>query len=516
MPLHRRERLRQVRHRATQAIDRPTLCVSGTHVYYWVQPGRKYGTDGCQLCGMNAVGGGPVNLFAQIQALYQQGQRFVLRDIWLMEPGGITSTRRFLVRQLQVVIVVLRGFFLDHQCVLRASALTYTTLLALVPMLAFTFAFLKGLGVQNQLEPILIDKLAVGSEETVRVIVQYINNVRVGTLGVIGLGALLFSTLLQFSAVERSLNEIWGVREGRTVLRRLTDYISMMIIAPVMLLLAIAATATVKNQAMVATLLHMQFIGDAMLLGFTLLPYVAIWLAFTFFYMFIPNTQVHLFPALIGGFVGGMLWQLAQWSYITFQVGMAKYQAIYGAFAQLPVLMIWLYISWTIVLLGAEVAFACQYAGTYTFERFASATSFHVREWLASALYFSLVQAYTEGQGPWSAEHFAQQHQVPIRLLREILDVLVQERLLIEDATTPEHYVPGRHPDAITPWHILYALRHHGKHAIDDVLACRESCATALMAQVEAATEQVAGARNMVQWLAESSAIDPAVEGRST
>lgn len=437
------------------------------------------------------------------QTMYQRGHQFLLRDIWLVDSASVSSMRSFWVRQLQVVVIVLRGFFMDHQCVLRASALTYTTLLALVPMLAFMFAFLKGLGVQNQLEPILIERLAVGSEETVKLIINYINNVKVGTLGVIGLGALLFSTLLQLGAVERSFNQIWGVREGRTLVRKLADYISIMVVTPLMLTLAIAATATVKSQALVTALMETYLIGNAMIVAFTLLPYVAVWLAFTFFYIFIPNTRVQIVPALFGGFIGGMLWQLAYQGYITFQVGMAKYQAIYGAFAQLPVLMIWLYISWVIVLLGAEVVFACQNAGTYALERFASYTSFHMREWLASAVYFSLAQTFSKGAGPWSAVRFAHQHRIPIRLLREILDILVHEKFLVEDAANPEHYVPGRDPDTVTPWHILYTLRHYGKHDIDDVLKLQDVCATAVMEQVEEAAQEVAGSRSMVQWLTE-------------
>jgi membrane protein len=211
------------------------------------------------------------------------------------------------VRPLQVVLIVLRGFFLKHQCLLRASALTYTTLLALVPMLAFMFAFLKGLGVQNQLEPLLIDKLSAGSEETVRLLIGYVNKVEVGTLGIIGLGALLFSTLLQLETIERALNEIWGVRRGRTLIRRVADYVSMMVIAPVLLLLALTVNAALKSQTLIATLLERRLIGDAMVLVFTMLPYVAMWGAFTFFYAFIPNTRVKLVPALCGGVFAGTL-----------------------------------------------------------------------------------------------------------------------------------------------------------------------------------------------------------------
>jgi membrane protein len=447
--------------------------------------------------------------------LYQQVRAFVLHDIWLVDTSVAPRAVQLGVRPLQVVLIVLHGFFLEHQCLLRASALTYTTLLALVPMLAFMFAFLKGLGVQNQLEPLLIDKLSAGSEETVRLLIGYVNKVEVGTLGIIGLGALLFSTLLQLETIERALNEIWGVRRGRTLIRRVADYVSMMVIAPVLLLLALTVNAALKSQTLIATLLERRLIGDAMVLVFTMLPYVAMWGAFTFFYAFIPNTRVKLVPALCGGVFAGTLWQLAQWGYIEFQIGIAKYQAIYGAFAQLPALMVWLYVSWVITLLGAEVTFACQNVAVYSLGRFASLSSFYVKEWLASALYFSLAQAFMEGKGPWSAVAFAQQHRIPIRLLHEILQHLLAARLVVEDATAPEHYVPGRDPATITPWHILHALRHQGTQALEEVCEWYEPRAATLMAQIEEAEQRVAGARSIAQWLAEKDSVGEKPEGRA-
>jgi membrane protein len=407
---------------------------------------------------------------------------------------------------LQVVLIVWRGFFWDHQCLLRSSALTYTTLLALVPMLAFMFAFLKGLGVQNMLEPWLIDKLSAGSEDTVRLIIDYVNNVKVGTLGVIGLGSLLFSTVLQLRTVEHTLNEIWGVRAGRPLLRQISDYVSVMVIAPVLLLLAITVNAVLRSQV-VAVLLKQPYIEDALVL---MLTYVAVWGVFIFIYAFIPNIRVRLVPALIGGIVAGTLWQLAQRAYIDFQVGVVKYHAIYGAFAQLPLLMIWLYISWVIVLLGAELTFACQNVAVYPLERFAPFTNFYVREWLASAIYFSLARAFAEGTGSWSATAFAQQYRIPMRLVREVIQSLLHAKLVIEDAVAPEHYVPGYDLTTITPWHILCALRHQGNTLMEELVALGDTRAALLMEQVEAATRQVAGAQSVAQWLAEKAPMNEA------
>jgi membrane protein len=227
------------------------------------------------------------------------------------------------------------------------------------------------------------------------------------------------------------------------------------------------------------------------------------WGVFTFIYAFIPNIRVRFVPALIGGMVAGTLWQLAQRAYIDFQIGVVKYHAIYGAFAQFPVLMIWLYISWVIVLLGAELTFACQNVAVYPLERFAPLANFYMREWLASAVYFSLAQAFTEGTGSWSAVAFARQYRIPMRLVREVIQSLLHAKLVVEDAATPEHYVPAYDLAAITPWHILCALRHQGNARMEELVALGDTRAALLMEQVEAATRQVAGARSVARWLAE-------------
>jgi membrane protein len=239
----------------------------------------------------------------------------------------------------------------------------------------------------------------------------------------------------------------------------------------------------------------------------TLLPYIALWLVFAFFYSFLPNTRVHAVPALIGGVVGGTLWQITQWVYIELQVGMANAQAIYGALAQLPVLMLWIYASWIMTLLGAEVAYACQHVTTYIPARLVRSASVHVKEWLTQALYFAMVRTFAAGTEAWSAVTFAQQYALPLRLVQELLVPLRQAGLIVEAADAPDHYVPGRDPAGVTPWHILHAVRHHGDQALGDLIALRDPLTARLMTQIEESQQQVAGAASIAQWLAEK---DPA------
>ncbi|MBM3223268.1 MAG: YihY/virulence factor BrkB family protein [Candidatus Tectomicrobia bacterium] len=444
-------------------------------------------------------------LLASLLGLYERLRLFVSRDVWRADLAVTSRLGSVCTYPLRIVLIVVRGFFLEHQCLLRASALTYNTLLSVVPMLAFMLAFLKGLGVHNLLEPFLLDMLAIRSEEMVRTILYYANNIEVRTLGGIGLGTLLITTMLGVGNVERSFNEIWGVRTERPILRKIADYASVLVLAPVALLLATGINTRLHSPMFMGTWLGMPMISEAVswfsAMASTLLPYVALWLVFTFFYSFLPNTRVHALPALIGGIFGGTLWQISQWAYIELQVGMANAQAIYGALAQLPVLMLWLYVSWVTTLLGAEVAYACQHVTTYFPARLVQHTSIYVREWLAQALYFSLARTFMEGQGAWSAVTFAQQQRIPLRLLNDIIQPLREAGLLLETAASPDHYVPGRDPAHMTPWLIVQALRHHGDQTLGDLITLQDPLTTRLMTQLEEAQQHAAGSHSIPQWL---------------
>jgi membrane protein len=447
-----------------------------------------------------------VALVTGLLALYQRFHLFVGRDIWRADLTATSRLGAIGIYPLRVVLIVVRGFWFEHQGLLRASALTYSTLLSLVPILAFALAFLKGLGVNNLLEPFLITMGVIGSEETVRMLLSYASNIEISTLGGIGLGTLVFTTVLGVGNVERAFNEIWGVHTERPILRKIADYASVLVLGPVALLLATGINTRLHSPTFVTTWLGIGVIGEAVTLFSTvmatMLPYVALWLVFAFFYSFLPNTRVQAIPAVIGGVVGGTLWQIAQWGYIAFQVGMANAQAIYGALAQLPVLMLWIYVSWVTTLLGAEVAYACQHVTTYFPARLVHCASMYVREWLAHTLYFSLVRAFIEGTGTWSAVTFAQQHHLPLRLLHEILTPLQEAGLLVETATSPDHYVPGRDPASITPWHLLQALQHYGDQTLGGILTLHDPLTARLMAQIEEAQQQAAGTYTIPQWLA--------------
>lgn len=242
-----------------------------------------------------------------------------------------------------------------HQVSLRAAALTYTTVLSLVPFLAIAFAVLKGFGVQNALEPVLLKVAGEASSEVVGRIIGYVNNTNVKSLGVIGLLTLLVAVVNLLTSIEEAFNAICGVSDTRSLQRRFSDYLSVVVVGPVLLIVAMSMTSSLQSQWLVQWLINHTWLGDAILLLFRLVPYLSVWIAMTFLYSYLPNAKVPLRSALLGGVVAGTIWQLTQWAYFHFQVGVANYNAIYGALAALPIFLVWIYTSWLIVLFGMEL-----------------------------------------------------------------------------------------------------------------------------------------------------------------
>lgn len=343
--------------------------------------------------------------------------------VWEQDQGGLNPLQAILLRQLQTAALVGRDFLTDR-CLLRASALTYTSMLAIVPLLALTFALLKAFGVQNLLEPLILEKLSVGSEEVVSSIIGYINNTQVARLGALGLVLLLVAVVSLLTNVEKSFNHIWGVKSTRSLMRRFSDYLSVILVGPVLLISAMSMTTTLTSHGLVQRLLEMEVVGSALLVFFKVTPYLFMWLAFAGLYVFMSNTKVEWKAALIGGIFGGTLWQLAQWAYVNFQVGVAKYNAIYGTMAALPIFMVWLYFSWVIVLLGLEVTYAKQNLRVSGYDLRDEEVSTLGHEQVSMAILVVLAERFMRGESPLSQGELAQMLAVPPRLCGSILSRL--------------------------------------------------------------------------------------------
>ncbi|MBE0596591.1 MAG: YihY family inner membrane protein [Desulfuromonadales bacterium] len=396
--------------------------------------------------------------------LVRRSREFLRRGIWELNEPEIPRGRRFFLRQFRFGILTAREFIADG-CILRASALTYFTLLAIVPLFALTFALLTGLGVQNTLEPLLLERLTVGSEEIVEQLISYINNTNIGRVGVIGVITLLMTVIALMTNIEGTLNHLWGVKETRSPFRRFADYTSIMLLGPLFLFAAISMTSSLESQVLVQALLDRAFIGHLILFLFRVLPYVVMWAAFTALYIFMPNLKVRFQAALVGGIFGGTLWQLAQWGYVSSQVGVARYNAIYGTLAALPILMVWIYLSWIIVLLGAEVAYVWQNQAIIRREIREEKVNFLSQEMVALTILAAVADVFERGGRPWDMEKIASRLALPPRLTRIVLDELVQLGFLSHvrsEGDEEDRYQPGKPPEKVRVHDVILALRNNG------------------------------------------------------
>jgi len=243
--------------------------------------------------------------------------------------------------------------FIDDRCTTLASALSFSSMLSIVPFLAIVFAILKALDVHTTLAPLLLSNLAVGSQEIVARILRYINNTRVGSLGVVGLVTLFLSILATLDNIEDAFNQICGIGRGKAVHHKLRDFLIVIFSIPLLIGLAVIITTSLQHQGVVQWFLRLSGIGNLFLL--CVVPWLSIWIALVCLYQFIPNVRIRFRHALAGGLIAGTAWQLTQWAFIHFQLGVSRHNAIYGTLALLPVFMMWIYTCWVIVLAGMEI-----------------------------------------------------------------------------------------------------------------------------------------------------------------
>ncbi len=365
--------------------------------------------------------------------------------LWEQNPADLSWLQRVLLRQIQTAALVIRDFGMN-QCLLRASALTYYTMLSLVPLLALVFALLKSFGVQNLLQPLIIEKLNVGDGQVAEVILSYINNTQVTQLGAVGLVFLIVAVVSLLTNIEKSFNYIWGVKNVRPLLRRFADYLSVILAGPILIIGAISMTSSLASNDLVQKLMEMQMVGTLIFYAFKFAPFVFMWLAFTGLYVFMSNIKVEWRAAFIGGVVGGTLWQFAQVGYVHFQVGVGRYNAIYGTMAALPIFMIWVYLSWLIVLFGLGVCYAKQNLRTSGRDLRGSEVSRNSFEQVALAILVTLADRFSCGERPLSNEQLAKYLFIPPRLCRSIMQILLKLGFVTEICTLSGHcqYQLGR------------------------------------------------------------------------
>lgn len=330
-----------------------------------------------------------------------------------------------LYRQLLAWFTFLLRSFQADQCLLRAAALTYTTALSIVPFLAVAFSISKGFGFQNSkyIQSFLLE-LTANRTQVVEHITNYINRTDVGTLGAFGVAILLVTVFTLLSTVERTLNTIWGVRAQRSFSRKFTDYLSVTLVCPLLVIVAISVTASLQSSALVQTILTVSVFSSVYLFLLKFLPFFFVALALLFMYKFIPNMHIRWLSCLSGAVVAGILWQVVQKVFLNYQIGVSKYNAIYGSFAQVPLFLIWVYVSWIIVLFGAEVGFCIENSKSGPKEGRLGQFSLELKERLALSLLFVLTERFIGHGGPVRGRELAERLEVPVKLINQLMYVL--------------------------------------------------------------------------------------------
>lgn len=400
---------------------------------------------------------------------------FLLNDIWKISLSQNPKQKGNLwIRSLRIIMLAVRGFKEDNIAI-RASAMSFFTTIAIVPIFAMFFGIAKGFKLDKNLYAFLQTKFE-GQREVLTWIMNFSNSLLEKTMGGllagVGFVILLWSVLRVFTNIELSLNAIWHLEKGRNLTRKFSDYFSLILVAPILLIASSSANvylATTLN-SISAQYQIVGYIAPIFMLLLKLVPYLLVGILFTIIYVVMPNTKVNFKAALIAGVIAGSAFEIVQWGYIYFQVGMSRNNAIYGSFAALPLFMVWQQISWIIVLVGAEISFAIQNEHLYEYEYEIENVSNNDRRTLSVLLMTRIVKQHIVGGTPYTSEVLSNELQMPVRMVRLLLGNLVKGNLLVAvytDDPKTRGYVPAISDQAITICTVYDVLDRLG---VDDVI----------------------------------------------
>jgi membrane protein len=421
------------------------------------------------------VGNVKKSAIQNIQSWISTAIDFIAVDIWRLRLEDLPFGRSFAVKQLRVILLTLRGFDEDR-CFARASSLTFNTLLSIVPVVAILFAVAKGFGFETMLKKELIEKLpGEAQQEVLLKVYEYAESLlevtKSGVIAGIGVVILFWSVINVLSQIEGSLNDIWEIKESRSWGRKFSDYLAIMLLSPLFILLSSSVTVYIQTQITELTNQFelLGFISPLIFFSFKLIPYVLIWILFTIIYVLMPNTKVTIKAGLLAGIVAGTIFQIVQWGYISFQVGTARYNAIYGSFAALPLFLMWVQISWWVVLFGAELSFANQNVDTYEYEPDSNKVSPAFKMVLTLHIAHLLITNFAKGAKPLTDTDISHQLRTPIRLVHAILYDLVRSRVISQTRTSDSQnfgYQPARDINTLTIKFIVDAIELNGANNI--------------------------------------------------
>ena len=347
--------------------------------------------------------------------------QFITVDIWRVTESEVTKRKFSLYNIIKTIYVTIQQFVSDRIAT-KASALTYSTLLAIVPMLAILFAIARGFGFDNLMESQLFRSFG-GKNETTETILSfvdsYLEHAKGGIFIGIGLIMLLWTVLNLINNIEITFNQIWQVKKSRKMYRKITDYFSMFLLLPMLIVFSSGVTLFIGTA--LSGMDKYILLGSLSKFLIRMIPFVITWLMFTGLYVFMPNTKVHVRYALPAGILAGTVYQFFQYFYISGQIWVSKYNAIYGSFAALPLFLLWLQTSWTICLFGVQMTYTSQNIRLFSFDKDTRNVSRRYRDFISLLIMSLICKRFEEQVEPYSADELSNLYKIPIRLVNRTL-----------------------------------------------------------------------------------------------
>jgi membrane protein len=441
----------------------------------------------------------------KIQAGVERARRFLKEELWSEEPASRWVVARA-VSLLQFASMTAEGFVRDR-LLLHASALTYFTLISVIPVFAIVVSIAASIGIESSFADGLVEKLAAGAPGLQENILSQIKSANFKALGGIGAAVVFVLTVLGLSNVEGAFNSIWGVKKHRNWSRRFPDYLAILVVVPLGATGLSLATG-LQSEWLVQRLLQYEFFSLVYELGLRQLPWLTLAGSLALMFWFLPNTSVRFSSAALGGAVSALLILFAQDFYLTYSVGVARANALFGAFAQLPLLMAWIYVFWAIVLFGAELAFAHQNLASYRQELRGSSALPAEREAIALRAALLIARAFDESAMPETADSLTARLGAPIRVVREILRKLEEAGILSRRGETAaeEAFQLGQPSARIRVIDVLAALRGQREPVADGPDAV---IVDQLLGDLDAAVADTRGAQTLAELLSQLPSLDP-------
>jgi membrane protein len=414
---------------------------------------------------------------------------FVSVKLWHIRIDKVDKTQGFFLRQLRIFSLAINGFNED-KCLTKATALTFYTLFSIVPILALAFAISKGFGLEKNLQEMISGNYPEYKEVLDQAFVsagKLLSTAKGGVIAGFGIVLLLWSVLKLLVSIEDNFNEIWEIKKGRTWVRKLTDYLTVMLIGPVFLI--VAGGLTVAIQTKVGSI---EILGYASTILIKLIAYSLIVAVFMFLYIILPNTKVNFRSAVVAAVISTILFELLQWAYVKFQIGANQLNAIYGGFAALPLFLIWLQYSWYIVLFGADIAFANQNVDHYELDNEIKKLSIRYKKVIALMIANIVAKGFYQGDKAMTSIQIAEKLDLPVRLARTIINEFVECGIFIEMKTDTEKeivYQPGVTESKFTVKYLLETLEKNGTNSLQMIDTIELKNINQLMQQLDRSLE---------------------------